>query len=537
MALTLGATIPSMAERVVTTFDADEVTFSFDRKLVTLKGDAHLFSQVAADPSRHVRIEAQLIEGDLTRGRFEMIDDVRIVTPRGTMEGASAFYDARTAQYSIRHAGIMMPMGEDGETWQPDEAGTQKITCGFAYAQEIATEGDIVYMQQGRFTTCSRPRPHYSLEARRFRYNPETGQVVVYGGKLQLYGLEIPMIPKLPYSFGKSDADMPSLWPFPTYTGRDGLRLGWSFNIGDPMGNPRTEVRAMWRQLRPLQLSSRSYYDFDDNIRGRLRLGLREDIREDIDRIVSVDRFPELGLDGDWDLWGGEYELDADLAGGHYRQRREDNVPAVSEDRLRLQARLTGNPEGVYEPGEMWWWVDASGSLYGDGNHYEALGAGLGAAARFTDWFAGNAEFRQWATGGDTPFAWDDIDVKTEVETNVQFRVTDQWRVRVGGRYDLSDRRLRSWDAALRRRAHCLTWKISYSDVSDNFMIGAEVNGLFGNDEPPKDGCPADGPPDYWEYHRASDESGSPPIEDGTAAEQTGTQPDADSVSEAMATP
>lgn len=502
---------------MITNFDAEQVDFSFDRKLITLQGDAHLFSQVADDPSRYARIEADLIEGDISRGRFEMVGNVRIVTPEGSMKGDSAYYNARTSQYALRRGALMVPMGErEGEA----------VTCGFAYAREIATEGEIVYITNGRFTTCSRPHPHYSLEADRFRWNPETQQVVVHGGSIHLYGLEIPVLPEIPYSFGRSDQDMPSLVPFPTYSSRDGLRLGWSFAIGDPMGDLTTTVKARWRQLRPLQLSSRTYYDLSDELRARLRLGLREDVRQDIDRIVPLDRFPEVGIEGTWDLWGGDYELEADLSAGHYLQRREDRLAPVAEDRLRLQARLTGNPRGVYEPGEMWWWIDASEALYGDGNHYDAFGAGVGGAAQLTDWFAANAEVRQWATGGKTPFVWDDVDVKTELEANLQVRVTDAWRVRLGGRYDLEDEQLRSWDTELRRREHCLTWKLSYSDISDHFMIGVEINGLFGNDEPPKDGCPADGPPDYRAVHGHSEQS-----------RPTETQPEADTASEAMETP
>ncbi len=516
--LILAGPLPCSAERVITNFDADQVDFSLDRERVTLEGDAHLVSQVADDASRYVRVEADLIEGDLSRGQFEMLGGIRIVTPRGTMEGDSAFYDARSAQYSLRRGGIMVPMGEGEDP---------RTACGFAYAQEIAREDEIVYITDGRFTTCSKVDPHYSFRAKRFRWDPKTHQVVAYGGSLKLYGMTIPMLPEVPYSFGESDGSMPSLWPFPTYTNRDGLRLGWNFNIGDAMDPPFTNVRVMWRQLRPLQISTRTFYDVNENLRARVRLGLREDVRQDIDRIVPVDRFPELGVEGDWTLWGGDYGLESDLSAGHYRQRREDGLDPVTEKRMRLQARLTGNREGVNEPGEMWWWFDASGALYGNGTHYEAYGAGIGSAAELTDWLSANAELRQWATGGQTPFVWDDIDVKTELESNVQLKVSDRWRVRLGGRYDVVNGDLRSWDAQLRRREHCLTWKLSYSDVSDNFMIGAEINGLFGNDEPAKDACPADGPADYWEHRAAA------PNADQTEA----TQPEADTASEAMETP
>ncbi len=500
VALTLAGTAHCPAERVVTNFDADQVDFSFDRKQVALRGNAHLFSQAAADASRFVRIDADVIEGDIPRGRFEMLGNVRIETPQGAMRGESAMYSTRSAEFSLRRGGIMIPItGED-----------EPVVCGFAYAQEVAREGDVVYITKGRFTTCSDPNPHYELQADRFRWKPETNQVVAYGGSIRLYGLQIPVFPKIPYTFGAQARSGPDLLPFPTYSSRDGLRAGWSFNVGNPLDDPNTQVQVRWRQLRPLQVSSWTTFRTGSDTRTHLRLGLREDVKQDIDRIVAVDTFPELGIEGRWDL-GGDYLLEADLSGGHYRQRAEEGLADVREDRARIRARLTGNPDGLYEPGQAWWWIDASEQLYGNGGHYSALGVGLGGAAELTDWLGLNAEVRQWATAGATPFVWDDVDVKTEIESNVQVKVGDLWRVRFGARHDLEDGQLRSWDAELRRRAHCLTWKLNYSDISDDLVIGAEISGLFGNDEPADNACPADGPPDYWATHGPAHEAPAEP--------------------------
>ena len=508
VALTLAAAPYCPAERVVTNFDADQVRFSLDRKQVTLSGNAHLFSQAAADASRCVRFDADMIEGDIPRGRFEMLGNVRIETPQGAMRGESAMYSTRTAEFSLRRGGIMIPVSDEDEP----------TVCGFAYAQEVAREGDVVYITKGRFTTCSHPHPHYELKADRFTWKPETNQVVVYGGSVRLYGLEIPVFPKIPYTFGEHARKGPNLLPFPTYSSRDGVRAEWSFNVGNPLADPDTEVRVRWRQLRPLQVNSWTSLRIAPDTHAHLRLGLREDVKQDIDRIVAVDTFPELGIEGSWRV-GDNYLLEADLSGGHYRQRAEGELADVREDRARVQARLTGNPDGIYEPGQAWWWVDASEQLYGDGNHYSALGVGLGGAVELTDWLALNAEVRQWATEGATPFVWDDVDVKTEVESNVQVKVGDLWRVRFGARHDLEDGQLRSWDTELRRRAHCLTWKLSYSDISDDLVIGAEISGLFGNDEPADDACPADGPPDYWATHGRAQEAPRDTQSDAVSAE------------------
>ncbi len=511
---------PLSAERVTTSFNADTVAYSYDRKRVTLTGNASLVSQVADDPSRFVHIEADVMEGDISRGRFEMVGAVRIETPRGTMEGESALYNVRTARFSLRRGGVMVPMNEEGE---PE-------VCGFAYAQDAVREGDVVYITNGRFTTCSKPHPHYAIKADRFRWDTETREVVAYGGSLRVYGLEIPMLPEIPYSFSDEEGNMPSLMPFPTYSGRDGLRLGWSFIVGNPMDYPRSRIRVRWRQLRPLHVFSRTLFHAGENRKFRVNLALREDVRQDIDHVVPIDRYPEFGFEDTRQF--GDCLLETDISAGHYRQHDDDDLPEVREDRVRVETRLSGNSEGYLEPGETWWWLEGSESLYGDGSHYATLGGGVGAATRLTDWAAGNLELRRWVTDGESPFAWDDVDVKTELNSHLQFTLTDSWRVRVNGRYDLDGGILRAWEAQLRRREHCLTWTVSYSDIDNDFLIGAEINGLFGNDEPPENPCPDDGPADYWKTH----DTGSP-TEEASADDQSQQPTTADQASEAMDTP
>jgi hypothetical protein len=502
------------AERVTVSFDAEDVTWAYENRYITLSGAARLYSQVADDPSRFVRMQADLIEGDLASGRFELLGDVRIATAQGTLEGASAWYDSSTAQFALRRGGVMFPLTGEGE----------EQVCGYAYALDLASEGEIVYLTDAVFTTCNRADPHYALEVDRLYWDREAERVTVRGGALKLYGLRIPLVPKLTHELSAGEESGPDLLPIPGYTSRDGLRVGWSLLLSAPDAAERVRLGAQLRQRRGIGAFFSAETPWGADLTPRLYASLNEDTRTDADEVIAINRLPEIGIAGRWDF-GGDRTLLADLSAGRYRQHDEETAPNVTEDRARLSLRLAGGTPGDLSPGSSWWWLDAAHSLYGDGGHYTTLGAAFGGATELAPWLAGSAELRHYLTDGASPFEWDDIDIETELRANSEFRMGPAWRVRLGGRYDLQHSDLRTWSAELRRVEHCLTWKAGYRNTSDLFTIGVEINGLLGNDEIPEGSCQEDGPPDYW-AERGDDGGETPPTNDtaqptDTASEAT----------------
>lgn len=474
------------AEQVTATLDADQVDFSYDRKLVTLSGNARVHSQVVDDPSRFVKLRADTIEGDLSRGRFELLGDVSIITPQGALTGESAFYDTQRAEYSLRRAALMAPL-----TDLPDAT-----VHGYAYAREITGENEIVYLIDARFTTCDRVEPHYCFAVDRLRWDTRTQQIVVEGGGIELYGLRIPLLPTLRHSFAADDEAALDTMPIPGYTGREGLRLGWQFLLGEPTDALSGHAGLALRQRKGLQTWAWGSADIGP-LAARFGAGLRENNDGDIDNVISLDRLPEIGITGAWDL-ADVRSLSAGLTLGHYRQRAEDTIPRVEEDRALIEATVRGGIGAPNLPGSSWWWLRGSHALYGDGAHYSTIGGGLGAAATLTPWLSGSAELRHHLTDGASPFAWDDIDIETELDARGEFTLDRRWRLRLGGRYDLDRDEMRHWNVELRRREHCLTWKLGYSDRGEFFSMGVEIDGLFGNHQPPPQGRLEDGPPDFW---------------------------------------
>ncbi len=507
MTLLLACPRAAPAEQVTARLDADRVSFSYDRRYVTLTGDARVYSQVAGDPSKFLRLQADLIEGDLSSGRFEALGNVSVVTADGSLRGASAFYNTRTSEFSLRRGALMAPVQGEGDGQ----------VFGYAYAGEVDSDGQVIYLTDGRFTTCDRADPHYAVEVKRLRWDREQDRVVVQGGALRLYGLRIPLIPHFSYSLTGERGGAPDLLPFPSYSGRDGVRLGWAFHLTDPGRMPRARLGLTLMRRRGLRVDLRGDTEVGE-LTARVRASVKEDVEADVERLVTIDRLPEIGLGGSWPV-GSEARLDADLSAGHYREEGGEGEPDVNEDRALLALRLTGGSPERERSGGGWWWLGGGQALYGDGQHYGHLGAGIGASATPAGWLSGSLEFSEWVTGGSTPFEFDDVDIDSELNGLLHMQLSERWGLKLGGRYDIERSCMRDYDAEVRLRDHCLTWKAGYHDAGDYISVGVEINGLLGNDRPPPHRSLEEGPPAYWHSTQEAPAHGPEDSEKGETEE------------------
>lgn len=493
--------LPTRAELVSAKITADMVQFSYDRRYVTLTGNARIFSQVVEAPSRYVKMTADLIEGDLEAGRFELLGNVDVITPDGAFAGEAVRYDLGTAQYFVREGGVMLPIeNPEGErVW------------GYAYAREIKSEDDVLVIVDGHFTTCPGADPDYTLRVDRIRYDPASWDITFWGAQLQLYGASIPLMDRFDWNFHGRVADMnPLYWLIPTWSSRDGLRLhgAWTTRqLNLPVADGA--ARIWLTQRRGVRGELEVFQPVAGNLEARLNVSVKEDTRADIDRIVTIDRLPEVGLLGSWDGGGGgEARLETGITLGEYTQRADKDVPGsadLTDTRALLSARYTGNYESWRHREDNWWWVGGSQAFYGDGDHYGWLEAGVGASSRIADWWTLWAEVSHHEIAGTSPFEFDDIDVATELTGGSSFRLGPAWTMNLGGRYDLDRNELRDYTIELRRRTDCLTWKAEYRDISDGIRVGLEINGLFGNYDPPPSPGPEAGVPRFWKRVRAEE--------------------------------
>ena len=87
-------------------------------------------------------------------------------------------------------------------------------------------------------------------------------------------------------------------------------------------------------------------------------------------------------------------------------------------------------------------------------------------------------------TGGRTPFLYDRVETRTELQPRLDLRMSPKWSVLANGRYDAGRGRLRDYEVELRRRAHALTWALRYRFIGNSLGICIYITGLTGDTEP-----------------------------------------------------
>jgi hypothetical protein len=231
-------------------------------------------------------------------------------------------------------------------------------------------------------------------------------------------------------------------------------------------------------------------------------LSYQEDAPNQRSRFLEVHRLPEVGLvwrnrrerprPGGFLPFGvgdpGEegnadrgWRLGAHLTAGYFIQ--EDGEGRDVEDSgdregSRLQAQVSAwKPDLQLGPIRL----DSARvllrqSLYDTGDTYFAAGLGLRKEWRLAQGLEFRLQRLDYVTGGDTPFAFDEVELRHEWRPGVELRRGD-WNVgyfaRVkdnGGLYDQL--------FAVSKRMHCLEPRLSYSTRRQQFMFDLRIEGL-----------------------------------------------------------
>ena len=131
-----------------------------EEKYVILRGEVLLEIRDAANGSAE-QIRAQTLTYNQTRNTVTAEGDVTYtLTSKGktdTFRGKSLAFDIDTSE------GVFY----DGSTERPVNKGQGDLTYHFRGATMSRLEGDIVILQEGSFTTCDVPDPHYQVRAQK----------------------------------------------------------------------------------------------------------------------------------------------------------------------------------------------------------------------------------------------------------------------------------------------------------------------------------------------------------------------------------
>jgi len=390
----------------------------------------------------------------------------------------------------------------------------------FRQGQKLLLADEVFYNYEERtglltdatFTTCDVGRMHYRITAREIALSPDqrlrARRVRIFFGNTRLISL-----PSLVVNVG-SDEDRQTIIPRPGYDSDDGFFLASRYSLMDT-AKQNVNLRLRLTSRNNIQggiTASRTIIgdarevppylpDFDSELRresvllprvGRDGLAFPKDrhrepllsvfggalVRErmyDIDqRNLMVTRLPELGVryvsprlnvssvTGLPEV-GVQYE--GRISWGKYKESPDGERAGRLDIRGTASTALAtfGESTALRLAGL------ARYSSYNTGESYRAIGGALDFSRIFPSGSFASIRFIAHGTSGSTPFEFDDIDIKRELQAVGRY---------VHGRntygilldYDLDKSSLRDWEFSISRKFHCLepgiTWRNRFSQIS-----------------------------------------------------------------------
>lgn len=395
----------------------------------------------------------------------------------------------------------------------------------FRQGQKILLADEVHYNYEERaglltdatFTTCDAERMDYRITASEIRLTPDqrlrARRVRIYLGNLRLISL-----PSLAINVGR-ERERQTLIPRPGYDNQDGFFLASRYSLVDTAeqdvnlrfrltsGNGIQGGLTASRTLAGDAREAPPYLpDADSELRQESLLlpRVRRDIcvfptgsqqqsllsafsgalvRErayDIDQNdLLVTRLPEIGVryvspqlcitrEGEQPILGAEYEARASW--GNYKEY-PDGKRAGRLD-LRGVASTTlatfGRSTALRFAGL------ARYSSYDTGESYKVIGGALDASRIFPGGSFASIRLLAHGTSGSTPFEFDDIDIKRELQAAGKY-VLGRNSYGILLDYDLDKHSLRDWEFSISRKLHCLepgiTWRNRFSQISITLRV------------------------------------------------------------------
>jgi hypothetical protein len=460
---------------VTVTLRGDTLEFDSEAQTVAIHGNATITAETDRPGLPTVAIASGEIEADLAHGQIIAHQEVRLRSQQLSMRGQSVEINYARNEFRLQQgvAGV--------EAVNPDYPG--QPVRGYLLADEIHKEADVIYVVEGRVTTCDRAHPHYSIGVARFTFDTRTSRYTVAKGRISLYGHTL----VIPGHYESSGSSKPSAEVFqrmfPGYSSYDGLYMPVSFILPPP--------GASWNATATVRIGTKLRFPGEVRaVRGDDRETLtvlasrRDEVGWDIDHSSRLDRLPEVSYD-------------RQLLLSAHRDRAA--IVHASLGRVREQSAFAPTTEGTvarvavdYTPlirarrarQGGWWAVSGQQSFYDDGERLRdlQLELGLGSARRHrtraATWFVHHE------ISGSTPYLFDDVYAGNELFGQARVGLGENWAVDGYARMDTATRHLRDFEIGLSKRVHCLTWGARYNGATQRLSLEVNINGLTGDTAP-----------------------------------------------------
>lgn len=475
--LVISAPLLAAEQKAVITIHVQGDRVEFDREAGTLavRGDVTITAQSDRPGYPTISVASGELEADLTHGVLIAHEGVRLLSQQVAMRGERAEIRFHRDEFILHEgrASVGMPSPDF-----PD-----RPVRGYFFGNEIRKEGELVYVIEGRVTTCDRAHPHYSVGVRELTYDTRISRWTIRDGRLTLYGHTL----RIPGSYsalihGRGPRRRHNLLT-PGYSGYDGLHVpvSWNLSPSDGEWDVRAIVRVGTELKFPAELAARRESEREVL---SLRAARRQLVAWDLDERSRMSFLPEASFTRRLSVPSrrdASSELGLALA---YIKEEPVREPANKALKASLSLDYTPATRARRLRQGAWWAVGGQQALYDTGEHLLDLQLEVGLGSDQSRTPRGALWYVHHETSGSTPFLFDDVYSEDEIHGQFTLGLGADWSLESYARLDLNETRLREWEIGIHRRLHCLTWGLVWDRAGETLSLQVNVNGLTGHTLP-----------------------------------------------------
>ncbi len=371
------------------------------------------------------------------------------------------------------------------------------LTQAQVVEQGVIVRGEVIEFspkklvaRRSSFTTCTKERPDYSLNADTItltaaatdaRGRPASGRLTLNHAKVYFHGRRVLTLPNYSLSVGGIQQGKVSPLPTSGFSHNDGLYAQVDYTLSRPDRPVLADTRLRFTTHRGLTgfVEARRPYRRHELFADYTRL---QDVRQtelQADQFtfstanVLVNRAPEFGARADDYPLSKFLHLAADARYGQYTEFDANSGGELNRaNRYVASALVSTNPYPVLHRLLLSHAVGYRAAWYSTDDRF-TIGF-----FRTTVQFPRSEEnhlalsYINRSTSGQTPFLFDDVQVGSELLADFRHRLSPRWRLHAVGAYNLEGGTTTDAAISFTRTVHCLDYTLGWKQLSHTFFFG-----------------------------------------------------------------
>ena len=463
------------APRVVITVHGDQVEYNQELNTVAVHGQVRITARSDRPGAPTIGMTADEVEGDLNSGVLMAHGGIKLLSQQAALTGEKLRINVKSDEFVLEHGATSVDV--------PSQQYPGTMVRGYLVGDQLCRRGDVVFVIEGRITTCDRERPHYSIGARKITYDFATHALRVERGNISLYGRKLTLPGTVRFTIDGSDSHSLYL-PLPNFSSYDGLYFRypdhWEWEGVPWQVDAYVQVGTALRLPCGVRVTNR-----DDHGVFTASLTRRDEQVWDLDRTSRVDRVPELRYVRHLQPTGknGLSRLDAEVFAG-YLHEHVNLEPGRSGAYAGVAGHYSPMPRQRRKREGQWVAADLYQTFYDTGDSLTDLRLEAGTGWRLNERIGGALWAVHHESAGERPFRFDGVYAENEGFASLELQLAARHQLELYGHYDFDRGAMRDYGARYSYRTHCLTWRFGYSVARESLDIGLDLNGLTGDTKP-----------------------------------------------------